>query len=203
MESTGIAASRALDQIVSIGGLVRTKQARELGIQSRVLKQLVQENKLEQISRGLYRIPDKHPISNPDLFTVAARIPNGVICLVSALSFHDITTQIPNKVFIALDRMTETPRLDYPPLSIHRFSGKAYSEGVEIHTVDGIDVKVYSAEKTLADCFKFRNKIGMDVAIEALKFYRSRKKIKMKDVYHFARICRVENIMRPYLEAVV
>ncbi len=203
MEATGIAASRALDQIISIGGLVRATQARELGIQSRVLKQLVQQNKLVQISRGLYRIPGKHPISNPDLFTVAARIPNAVICLVSALSFHDITTQIPNKVFIALDRTTETPRLDYPPLSIHRFSGKAFTEGIETHSIDGIEVKVYSAEKTLADCFKFRNKIGMDVAIEALKFYRLRKKIKLVDVYHFARICRVENIMRPYLEAVV
>lgn len=203
MESMGIAASRALDQIISVGGLVRTKQALELGIQSRMLKQLVQHNRLEQISRGLYRIPGKHPISNPDLFTVAARVPNGVICLISALSFHDITTQIPNKVSVALDRTAETPRLDYPPLSIHRFSGKAFSEGVEIHKVDGIEVKVYSMEKTLADCFKFRNKIGMDVAIEALKFYRSQKKIKMNDIYHFARICRVENIMRPYLEAVV
>ena len=203
MKSVGEAAARAIDRIISIGGLIRTKDAIELGIQSRVLKQLVQQNRLEQISRGVYRIPGKHPISSPDLFTVAARVPNGVICLISALSFHDITTQIPNKVFIALERTAETPRLDYPPLSIHRFSGKAFSEGVETHKIDGIEVKVYNMEKTLADCFKFRNKIGMDVAIEALKFYRSRKKIKMNDVYHYAKICRVENIMRPYLEAVV
>lgn len=203
MKSVSEAATRAFDQIASMGGLIRTREAIELGIQSRVLKQLVQGKKLEQISRGVYRIPGKHPISNPDLFTVAARIPNGVICLLSALSFHDITTQIPSKVSIALERRAETPRLDYPPLSIHRFSGKAFTDGVEIHIVDGIQVKVYSMEKTLADCFKFRNKIGMEVAIEALKFYRTRKKIKMKEVYHYARICRVENIMRPYLEAVV
>lgn len=203
MKTVSEAANRAIDLIISIGGLIRTKEAIELGIQSRVLKQLVQANKLEQISRGVYRIPGKQPISSPDLFTVAARIPNGVICLISALSFHDITTQIPKKVFIALERTAETPRLDYPPLSIHRFSRKAFSEGVEIHKIEGIEVKVYSIEKTLADCFKFRNKIGIDVAIEALKFYRSRKKIRMNDVYRYAKICRVENIMRPYLEVVV
>jgi predicted transcriptional regulator of viral defense system len=203
MKPVSETAARAIDQIAAIGGLVRTREALELGIQSRVLKQLVLQKKLEQISRGVYRIPGKRPISNPDLFTVAARIPSGVICLLSALSFHDITTQIPNKVFIALERRAETPRLDYPPISVHRFSGKAFTEGVEVHMVDGIGVKVYSMEKTLADCFKFRNKIGMDVAIEALKFYRSRKKIKMNDVYHYAKICRVQNIMRPYLEVVV
>lgn len=203
MKIIGNATSRAIDQITSIGGLIRTKEAIKLGIHPRILQQLVQQNRLEQISRGVYRLPGSHPISNPDLFTVAARVPQAVICLISALSFHNITTQIPNKVYIALKRTTETPRLDYPPLSIHRFSGKAFHEGIEIHNVDGIDVKVYNTEKTLADCFKFRNKIGMDVALEALKSYRSKKKIKMKDVYHYARICRVENIMRPYLEALV
>lgn len=203
MKALRTAGSRAIDQITGVGGIIRTKEAIKLGIHPRILLKLVQQGQLEQISRGVYRLAGNHPISSPDLFTVAARIPQGVICLISALSFHDITTQIPHKIYIALERTTETPRLDYPPISIHRFSGQAFREGIEKHNVDGIEVKVYNMEKTLADCFKFRNKIGMDVVLEALKFYRSKKKIKIKDIYHYAKICRVENVMKPYLEALV
>lgn len=134
---------------------------------------------------------------------MATRVPKGVICLISALSFHDITTQIPHKVYIALERKSESPRLEYPPLAIHRFTGKAFHEGIVKHLIDGLEIKVYNPEKTLADCFKFRNQIGMDVVLEALKLYRSKKKFNMKDIYYYARICRVENVMRPYLEALV
>jgi predicted transcriptional regulator of viral defense system len=193
--------SQALDQIAAMGGVIRTKHAIDKGIHYRTLTELVRSGKLEVVSRGVYKLSDIDSISNPDLFTVATRIPTGVICLISALSFHNLTTQIPNRVYVAIGRTTETPRLNYPPLSVHRFSGKAFSEGVEIHKIDNVKVSIYSPEKTLADCFKFRNKIGMDVVLEALKFYRSKKNTKMADLYRYARICRVENVMRPYLEA--
>lgn len=203
MKTVVPACERALKKIQKKGGTIRTKDALAQGIQSRTLKKLVERKELEQISRGVYRLADKEPVSNPDFFTVALRVPKGVICLISALSYHDITTQIPHKVYIAVERKTESPRLDYPPLAIHRFSGNAFHAGIEKHLIDGVKIKVYSPEKTLADCFKFRNKIGMDVVLEALKLYRSRKKLNMKDISYYARICQVENVMRPYLEALV
>ena len=124
-----------------------------------------------------------------------------MLCLISALSYHDMTTQIPHEIHLALPRGAEPPRLEYPPLRIFWFSGKAYSEGIETSIMDGVEIRVYSPEKTLADCFKYRNKIGMDTVLEALKFYRQRKKMRVDRLMHYARICRVENVMRPYLEA--
>ena len=129
------------------------------------------------------------------------KIPKGVICLISALSFHEITTEIPHQVYLALPRGSEPPRLDYPPLKVYWFGDPAFKEGIEHHEVDGIPINIYSPEKTIADCFKYRNKIGMDVAIEALKLYRQRKKFKIDDLIHYAKICRVEKIMQPYIEA--
>jgi len=126
-----------------------------------------------------------------------------VICLISALSFHQLTTQIPHEVSFALPEKSRAPRLSYPPIKVHRFRGKAYQEGIEKHKIDGVVVKIYSSEKTLADCFKFRNKIGLDVFLEAIKMYRSRKRINVGVMINYARICRVEKQMRPYLEAVV
>ena len=140
-------------------------------------------------------------MSNPDLVTVALRCPKAVICLVSALAFHGITTQIPHAVSIALEKGAESPRIDYPPLSVHRFSTECLRAGVEQHDVDGVAMRVYSVEKNLADCFKFRNKIGMDIVLEALKLYRARKDLKVGDLMKYARICRVEKIMKPYVEA--
>jgi predicted transcriptional regulator of viral defense system len=197
------ASERALNAIRKGGGVIRTKEALAKGIQSRTLGQLLDAGKLELISRGIYRLTEGEPVSSPDLFTVATRVPKAVICLISALAFHDLTTQIPHKIDIALERTASDPRLGYPPLAIHRFSGQALLEGIEKHKIDGVEIKVYNAEKTLADCFKFRNQVGLDVVLEALKFYRKRKKLNMKAVMHYAKICRVENVMKPYLEAVV
>ena len=196
-------ADRALSIIRKNGGTIRAKTATAAGIQSRTLSELIQQGKLELASRGIYSLSENEPLSNPDFFTVAARIPKAVICLISALSFHDITTQVPHKIHIAIERSTRTPLLDYPPLEVYRFSGKAYHEGIELHIIDGIETKIYSAEKTLADCFKFRNQIGMDVALEALKLYRSKKKLNMKSIAHYADVCRVTNVMRPYIESLV
>jgi predicted transcriptional regulator of viral defense system len=158
---------------------------------------------IEQVSRGIYRLVELPPISNPDLVTVSLRFPNAVICLISALAYHDITTQIPHAVSVAVRRKSRIPSLDYPPIQAHRFSNEAYNSGIEEHLIDGVPVRIYSAEKTLADCFKFRNKIGMDVALEALKLYKTRKEFNLGELLKYARICRVAQVMRPYLEATV
>jgi len=158
---------------------------------------------LETISRGLYRLAELPPPRNPDLVTVAHKIRNGVICLISALSFHEMTTQIPHEVYIAVKQGSEPPRLSYPPIRLFWFSGDVYSEGVEIRKVGGVPLRIYSPEKTVADCFKHRNKIGIEVALEALKAYRRRKSFNVDKLLHSARICRVEKIMRPYLEAIL
>ena len=129
---------------------------------------------IEPISRGVYRLVELPPVGNPDLVTVSLRFPNAVVCLVSALAYHGITTQIPHEVSVAVPRDSRMPSLDHPPLRAHRFSKEAYRQGIETHPIDGASVKVYSREKTLADCFKFRNKIGMDVVLEALKLHRQR-----------------------------
>jgi predicted transcriptional regulator of viral defense system len=159
--------------------------------------------KLEVISRGVFRLSEIPPLGNPDLVTVAARVSHGVICLISALAFHELTTKIPHEVHIALRRGAEEPRIDYPPVKTYRFTGEAFTAGTDIHSLDGICVRIYSPEKTLADCFKFRNKVGLDTVIEAIRFYRERKKIKIDDLMRYASVCRVNKTMRPYLEAIL
>jgi predicted transcriptional regulator of viral defense system len=185
------------------GGQLRMSEAIEQGITRYMLYSLKDRGVIEHVSRGIYRLVDLPPISNPDLVTVSLRFPNTVICLVSALAYHDITTQIPHAVFVAVSRDSRIPSLDYPPIQAYRFSNDAYESGIEDHSIDGVPVKVYSPEKTLADCFKFRNKIGMDIVLEALKLYAIRKKVNLVELLRYAKICRVERVMRPYLEAIV
>ena len=158
---------------------------------------------LATVSRGVYRLADSEPLGNPDLVTVATRVQGGIICLISALAFHEITTQIPHEVHVALQRGAEKPRLDYPPITLYWFSNMAYSAGVETRELDGVSVRIYSPEKTLADCFKFRNKVGLDTAVEAVRFYRERRNVNVDALMRYAGICRVEKIMRPYLEALL
>jgi predicted transcriptional regulator of viral defense system len=184
------------------GGL-RTREAVRLGVHPRTLYALRDSGVLEQLSRGLYRLAELPPLGAPDLVAVARKVPAGVLCLISALAFHDLTTQIPHAVYIALARGAGPPRLDYPPVQIFWFTGEAFTEGVETHILDHVSVPVYTPEKTLADCFKYRNKLGLDVAVEALKLYRQRKRMKLDELLRFARICRVERVMRPYLEALL
>ncbi len=185
------------------GGILRTSQALKAGIHPTTLYAMRDSGEIEVISRGVFRLSDIQPLGNPDLVTVATRVPHGVICLISALSFYELTTQIPHEVHVALQRGAEEPRLDYPPIKTYRFTGEAFTAGVNIHELDGIGVRIYSPEKTLADCFKFRNKVGLDTVIEAIRFYRERKKIKVDDLMRYATICRVNKIMRPYLEAIL
>jgi predicted transcriptional regulator of viral defense system len=181
--------------------MLRTSQAIRLGIAPRVLYALRDGGTVIQVSRGLYRLTDLAPLSQPDLITVALRIPRGVICLISALDFHDLTTQIPHAVHVALPSDAERPRLDYPPTRLFWFSGQAYTAGVEVHDLGRIPVKIHKPEKTVADCFKYRNKIGLDVALEALRRCRANQGCDLASLQHFSRICRVERLMLPYLEA--
>jgi predicted transcriptional regulator of viral defense system len=184
------------------GGMLRTSDAIALGVHPRTLYFLRDSDRLVSVSRGLYRLADLPELSEPDLVSVASRVPQAVICLISALSFHGITTEIPHEVYVALPRQVKRPRLDHPPLRVFWFSGAALTTGIEAHDLDGISIKVYGPEKTVADCFKFRHKIGLDVAIEALRLCRERKGSTPRKLLHYARVCRVEQIMRPYLEAV-
>jgi len=183
--------------------MLRTAQALRAGIHPSTLYAMRDSGMLEVVSRGVYRLADSSPLGNPDLVTVATRVPSGVICLISALAFHDLTTQIPHEVHVALPRGAEEPRLDHPPIKTYRFTGEAFTEGVEIHELDGVGVRIYSPEKTLADCFKFRNKIGLDTAVEAIRFYRERRSVKVDDLMRYASICRVKKVIRPYLEAIL
>jgi predicted transcriptional regulator of viral defense system len=185
------------------GGVLKTGEALGAGIHPRMLYEMHRAGILEQLTRGLYRLTDLPPLGNPDLVSVSLKIPNGVICLISALAYHEITTQIPHEVYVALDRGTESPRLTHPPIRIFWFSGQAFTHGIETHKIDGVPVRIYSPEKTIADCFKYRNKIGLDTAIEALKLYRKKKHFKSEELMQFARVCRVEKVIRPYLEALL
>lgn len=185
------------------GGVLRTKDAITAGIHPRTLYALRDAGLIEALSRGLYRLVDSRPLESPDLMTVASRVRQGVICLISALSVHDLTTQIPHEIYVALPRGAERPRLRYPPLRPFWFTGKAYTEGITRHRLDGTIIPVYSPEKTLADCFKYRTTIGLDTVKEALRRYMRRGKVDVEAIMHYAEICRVAKIVRPYLEAML
>ena len=197
------AIERATEIFLNHNGILRTQQAIRLGIAPRTFYRMRDAGLILRESRGLYRLADTVLGSNTDLVQVALKIPKGVVCLISALSFHELTTQIPHQVYIALPIDAEKPRLEYPPLRIFWLSQKTYSAGIKRHELDGIPVKIYGIEKTIADCFKFRNKIGLDVALEALRNYRRTEGFNVGTLLHYARIDRVERVIRPYLEAIV
>lgn len=185
------------------GGMLRTSEALRLGIHPRTLYALRDAHVLEQLARGLYRLVDLPPLTNPDLVTAARKIPQGVVCLVSALAFHELTTQIPQAVDVALESGSTRPRLAFPPVRVFWFSGLAWSEGIEAHQLDDTPVRIYGPEKSVADAFKFRRKLGLDLALEALKAYRRRPEFNVDRLLHYADVCRVEQIMSPYLEALL
>ncbi|MFH0725130.1 MAG: type IV toxin-antitoxin system AbiEi family antitoxin domain-containing protein [Pseudomonadota bacterium] len=195
--------TRATNIFKKHGGILRASQAFKAGIHPATLYAMRDSSVLEVISRGVFRLSDIPPLGNPDLVTVATRVQNGVICLISALSFYELTTQIPHEVHIALQRGAEEPRLDFPHIRTYRFTGEAFTAGVDTHDLDSVSVRIYSPEKTLADCFKFRNRVGLDTVIEAIRLYRERRKIKVDDLMRYATVCRVNKILRPYLEAIL
>lgn len=167
-----------------------------------VLTRMTASGQLERVGRGLYRLPNSQGSEHESLATIATKVPPAVFCLLTALQFHELTTQLPRQVWIAMPRGSHVPKIDYPPIRMVQFSGKAYSEGIEVIKRDQVKLRVYCVAKTVADCFKHRNKIGFDVALEALRDARSKKKASADDLWRFAKICRVANVMRPYLEAV-
>ncbi len=199
MES--VAFRNAIQLFRKKGGILRTTEAMALGIHPRTLYQMRDASIVEPVSRGVYRLASLPPLGEPDLATVALRVPRAVVCLVSALSYHQITTEVPREVQIALPRGTKSPVLQYPPIRVFRLSGAALTAGIETHRIDGIPVRIYGPEKTVADCFRFRNKLGTDVAIEALQLALRDKRIPAARILRYARICRVERVMLPYLEA--
>ena len=194
---------KALLAFKDAGGVLRTSEALQLGIHPRTLYGLRDRGLLERVSRGVHRLADLAPLGDPDLVCVAVRVPKAVICLISALHFHGLTAEIPHEVQIALPRGTKEPRVGQPPIRVFRFSDSAYREGVEIHSVDGVEVRIYGPAKTIADCFKFRNKIGLDVALAALRTGLEEQRFRPAELMRVARICRVQEIIRPYLEILV
>lgn len=182
-------------------GTMRTFEALRAGIHPRSLYGMRDRGEIEQIARGLFRLAELPPLGEPDLLTIAKKVPQAVFCLLTALAFHRMTTQIPHAVEVALPRTARVPRLDHPPIKVFRFSPESLNAGIETHILDGVAIRVYCREKTLADIFKYRNKVGLDVALEALRAYRSQPKRDFQTVMKYARNCRVENVIRPYLEA--
>ena len=183
-------------------GILRTGQAKRLGIDPKILARMVGAGLLVKESRGLYRLANLPPLSNPDLVNVALKVPHGVVCLLSALSFHNMTTQMPYKVYIAIPLKYRIPKFEYPPIDVFRVSENVYNAGIEEHDVDGVNVRIYNKEKTIADCFKFRKKIGKNIAIEALKDYIRDPGSKIESLLVYAEIDRVSNIMQPFIEAI-
>lgn len=201
MSGSKVESISALEIFNAHCGQMRMAEALAAGISRYQLYRMRDKGQIESISRGLYRLADLPPIQNIDLATVALKFPKSVLCLISALSWHDMTTQIPHKVHLAVSRQARLPVLDFPPVQSYRFSESAFCAGIQIAQVDGIPIQIYSPEKTLVDCFKFRNKIGMDITLEALMLYKEQHNTQPAVILKYARICRVEKVMRPYLEA--
>jgi predicted transcriptional regulator of viral defense system len=182
-------------------GVLRVRDLTSRGIHPEYLRRLCSQGLMVRTGRGLYMAADADISAHHSLAQAAKLVPHGVICLLSALRFHDIGTQSPHEVWMAVERTAARPRIDYPPLRIVRFSGLSLSEGVEEHLMEGVQVMVTDPARTVADCFKYRNKIGLDVALEALKECRRSRRCEIDDLWRYAKLCRVANVMKPYLEA--
>lgn len=189
-------------QLVRKNGWLRASDLADEGVPRAVLTRMAASGQLERAARGLYRLPDSGSSEHEGMVTVASKVPQAVVCLLSALQFHGLTTQLPWQVWFAMPRGSHVPRLEYPPIRMVQFTGEAYTQGIETHERDGVKLHVYSVAKTVADCFKHRNKIGMDVALEALKDARAQGRASFDDLWRCAKVCRVSNVMRPYMEAV-
>lgn len=180
--------------------VLRARDLDQLGIPRNYLLRLMHRGTLERIGRGLYGVPNADITEHQSLLEAALRVPNGVICLLSALQFHGLTTQAPFEIWIAIDRKAWKPKMSNPPVRIVRCSGEALTYGVSVHKIGGVPLRMFDPAKTVADCFKYRNKIGLDVAIEALRDCYRLKKATIDQIWKAAKVCRVNNVMRPYLE---
>jgi predicted transcriptional regulator of viral defense system len=204
MSATNSGPTKALNFFAEHGGMLRTSEAIRLGIHPRSLYALRDAAEIEKVGHGLYRLSTAPPLSNPDLVAIAIRVPRATVCLISALAHHGLTTQVPHAVDIALPSHAHIPKVEGVPLRVFWYPEASFGTGVELITIDDVPIRIYSLEKTIADCFKYRNKIGLDVAIEALRAYRERTpKPNRAALTRFAQINRVQKIMRPYLEAIL
>jgi len=181
--------------------IFRPQDVGKQGISRTSLKRLHEQGLVERVGRGLYRVAFSGISEYQSFIEATKRVPRSVVCLLSALRFHELTTQNPSSVWLAIDRKAWLPRTDGPPLQVVRFSGRALTEGVEAHVLGSTEVRIYSPAKTVADCFKYRNKIGLDVALEALKDCVEKKRASYDEIWKYAKICRVSNVIRPYLES--
>lgn len=183
--------------------VVRPRDMDRMGLPRTYLNRLEKQGVIEKIGRGLYQWPEMDLGRHHSLVEVAKKAPKAVVALLSALNFHDLTTQNPNKIWLAIDRKAWRPEISYPPVRYITMSGEALKAGVETHEVEGVAIKVFCPAKTVADCFKYRNKIGLDVALEALREGWSARKFTMDELMRYAEICRVKKVMQPYLESLV
>ena len=188
--------------LASNTSLLRARDVAALSLPTIILSRLVRDGRLRRVARGVYARPDRPFSEDISLAEIALRVPRGVICLLSALRIHGLGTQAPHQVWLAIPQNSPTPRVERPSLRAVRMSGPALTEGVESTRIDGVDVPVFNAAKTIADCFKYRNKIGVDVALEALRDGWAHRKVSMDELSHYADIDRVSNVMRPYMESV-
>lgn len=182
-------------------GVLRARALVERGLSRRRIKEMTDAGKLLRLGRGLYSLPDSPVTENHDLAQVAARVPQGVVCLASALQFHGLTTQSPWRIHLMVPRGTRPPRIERPPICLVYASAASWTAGSEEHPVEGVTVQVTSVAKTIADCFKYRSKVGLDVALDALKQTLEERRATRAEIRKYAQICRVENVMRPYVEA--
>jgi predicted transcriptional regulator of viral defense system len=182
-------------------GVLRPRDVQDAGIDPVYLRRLHQAGEFTRIGRGLYVLAGREPTERHTLAAACARVPHGVVCLLSALQFHEVGTQQPFEIWLAIAVTGWLPHVSELPLRIVRFSGPALAEGIDEHRVEGVAVRVYNVAKTIADCFKYRNKIGLDVALEALRDAWRRRLVTMDELWRYAAVCRVANVMRPYLES--
>jgi predicted transcriptional regulator of viral defense system len=192
------------DKILALAkteGILRAKDLKARGIPHTYLSRMVERGMLERVARGLYRFPDAAVTEHHSLVEAGMRVPQGVICLLSALAFHRLTTQLPFEVWIAIENKAWAAKEGRLLIRFVRFSGEAFTAGIEYHTIEGIPVKIYGPAKTVADCFKYRHKIGLDVALEALRDGLRQRLFTVDQLWHYANICRVQNVILPYLEA--
>jgi len=184
-------------------GILRASKAVKFGVPRHELYKMVKSGELVREAPGIYRLGDSDPLGYPDLVNISLRVPRAVFCLVSALYFHELTTQIPHSIYFTLPRGVKTPKIHHPPVRVFHFSQESYKAGIVAYELDGVKVRIYDREKTVADCFKFREKVGMDVALEAVRDYFRQPKANISLLLKYARINRVEQIMRPYLETLL
>ena len=183
-------------------GLLRSRDLQTVDAPRVILTRMTASGQLEKVGRGLYRLPQTQMSADESLNAIAIKVPQAVFCLLTALQFHGLTTQLPRQVWLAMPRGSHAPRIDYPPIRMVQYSGQSYSQGIEVFEREQVLLRVYSVAKTVIDCFKHRSAIGLDVALEALKEARAGQRASADELWRFAKICRVANVMRPYLEAI-